>query len=238
MKKHATLKLILLMTVIFLAYGFLALGIITAATFSDWKVFNDQSTESYTQANPYETIIFLNPVNDAGFTAESLSAWKADMERVIALNAGQTEVPQIVAYDCDFTFLENEDVQAYPVLVTFANLPAVVVDKKVTPFEIEYTQTLLNPLSLLPGSSDFDYAIMYTFERRHSYVNTEIMTTDEIDSYYAYLWTNTDPIIIKDLYPNRLLPYILILLAAPAYGGVIYLAARYNDCKKAENPLQ
>ncbi len=238
MKKPSSIKLVMIVIVILLADVGLVFGVTVASMFSDWKIFNDESTEFYAQANPYETVVFLYPEDGVDFTTQNLTAWQADVERLITLTAGQTDVPKIVDIDCDLTFLENEAVQAYPVLITFANLPEVTVDKKVSPLKIEYTQTVFNPLSLLPASGHFDYGITYMFERRHSSSNAALVTEDENSGASVYMWTNTDPIIITDVYPNRLLPYLLILLAAPALGVITYLTCRYCDCKKATNPVQ
>ena len=237
MKKTGLIKLIFNVIVVLLAYCGLSLGFTAVATFSGWKIFNDESTEFYAQANPYETLIFLYPKKDVGFTVQNLTDWQADMERLITLTAGQTDTPKVVDIDCDLTFLENEAVQAYPVLITFANLPEVTVDKKVSPFKIEYTQTVFNPLLLLPTSEDFSYGITYMFERRHSSSNAALISEDENTGSVIYMWTSTDTIIIKDLYPNRLLPYVLILLAAPTLGIITYLVCRYSDCKKAQEVL-
>lgn len=238
MKKFSTWKLMLLLITILGGYGALALGITTIATFSDWKILNDESLETYEQGSPYETIIFLKPKDDIEFSVDNLTNWKAEVERLMTITESVTDSPKITKCSFSLNFLENTDVKAYPILITFENLPEVNVNKKVNPLIIEYTQTIFNPLSLLPESTDFDYAIMYTFERHHSYANTELITQDDTSSYYTYTWQTTEPIIVKNLYGNRLLPYILILLAAPAVGLACYFGSRYCDCKKNKNTLQ
>lgn len=211
----------------------LVLVCLTAVVLSACSTFHGSTTETYPQDEPYTTTVFLQVNQDEMITPDLLVQWKADVERLITANADATE-PKITAVDCDTNIAAG--VSTFAVELTLANMPAATLKKVVRPFKIYYTQTLYNPIALLPVSDKFTYIVGFTFERRHSDANTDLISQEE-NGEYTYLWTTGDPIVIKDVYPNRPLYYLLIVVGAVIVGVAVYLISRYIDCKKQKSSL-
>lgn len=215
--------------------GALLLIIGVAVTLSACSAFHDDRTTTYPQDEPMQATVFLQVADIVNFSPALLPEWKTK-----TLLQNQTDDPNAVKIT-DITFRDSIDADApvldtYTVDLTLTNVPATTLQKIVHPFKIDYIQTVFNPISLLPASDDFIYVVGYTATRRHSSVNTDWVAT-QADGSYVYLWTSTDPIEFHDVYPNRPLYYLLVLVGAAVIGGVVYLISRYNDCKKSQKPL-
>ena len=207
---------------------------LTAMVLSACSAFHDESTQTFPLEEPYTATVFLQLNQGVIFTPELLTTWKADVERIITANAEETTLPKItaVSYDNNITAGTN----TFPVELTLSNVPASTSYKVVRPFKIYYTQTIYNPIALLPANANFTYIVGFTFDRRHSWANTEFVSQDE-NGEYTYLWTSSEVIEIKDVYPNRTLYYVIIVAGALAVGVVVYLIKRYSDCKKQKISL-
>ena len=205
----------------------------TAVILSACSVFHNDTTQTYPQDEPYTATVFLKLNDGVIFAPELLTNWKADIERIITENADSTTT-KITAVNCDTTLVAN--LNAYPVELTLSNVPAATTRKVVRPFKIYYTQTIYNPITLLPANENFTYVIGYNFERRQSKANTDIISQDE-DGSYTYLWTTGTMIEVENVYPNRPLYYVLIMAGAIVVGVVVYCIWRYIDCKKRNMSL-
>ena len=203
---------------------------LTALMLSACSTFHDDSTQTYPQDEPYTTTVFLKLKDGVMFKPEMLTNWQGDIERIITESADDTTNPKITAYSV------SGSASLYTVNLTLANVPASTMQKSVRPFKIYYTQTMYNPITLMPANEHFIYMVGYTFERRHSSANTEFINQDE-DGNYTYLWTTSDPIEVKDIYPNRPLYYAILVAGALVVGVVVYLVSRYIDCKKRKMSL-
>ena len=206
---------------------------LTAVMLSACSAFYDDQTQNYTQDNPYTTTVFLKLKEDVTFAPDLLANWKADVERIITATTG-VETAKITAVNCDTKF--STTVSAYPVELTLANVPDTTTRKVVRPFKIYYTQTIYNPIALLPASEHFVYFVGYTFERRHSSANTKLISQDETGDY-TYLWTTSEPIQVQNIYPNRPLYYVIIIGIVILVGVAVYGVSRYIDCKKRKMSL-
>lgn len=208
----------------------LLLILLTTVMLSACTAFYDDSTQTYPQEATYQTTVFLQGKNGILITAERLAEWQAQIQTLIVGSSADTVNPKITAVDCtpDAT---TDFSEPFPVNLTLANVPESTARKVVRPFRITYTETLYNPIALLPTSDNFEYVIGYTFERRHSETNADAVTMDE-DGNYIYFWTSSDPLQIINVYPNRPLYYLLVVVGAVLIGALIYFINRYSDCKK------
>lgn len=218
--------------------GALLLIICVAVTLSACSAFHDDSTTTYPQDEPMQATVFLQVADIVNFSPALLPEWKT--KTLLKNQASVTDDPNAVKIT-DITFrdpIEADDpiLDTYTVDLTLTNVPATTLQKIVRPFKIDYIQTVFNPITLLPESDNFTYVVGYTATRRHSAVNTDWVAT-QADGSYVYLWTTTEPIEFHDVYPNRPLYYLLVLVGAAVIGGVVYLISRYNDCKKSQKPL-
>ncbi len=197
------------------------------------SAFHDDTTKDYPQDNPLTTTIFLQikqlPINST--VDAELTQWSG---QVLNPNAAPTD--ETATKITDLKFRENTETEStYTVDLTINNVPASTMQKTVRPFKITYTQTMFNPISLLPDSETFTYIVAYTTERRHSAANTDNMTT--VNNEYVYFWTTDNTIEFVDVYPNRPLYYLIILGGAFVVGGFILMVSRDYDCKKRKNQL-
>ena len=201
-------------------------------TLSACQAFHDDTTQNHAQDNPLETVVFLQVKNSTtGLNiADELTNWKS---RVLIENAAITNenAPKII--DVNPT---AEDNGTYTVQLKIQNVPDTTTKKETRPFKITYTQTVFNPIALLPESNTFLYIVGYTSQRRHSQTNTEQIVTSD-NGEYIYFWTDSQPIIFVDVYPNRPLYYLIIVVGAAVIGGFVYLVSRYYDCKKQKKQL-
>jgi len=211
----------------------LCLICLTACLLSACSTFYDDSTQTFSQDEHYTATVFLKLKDGITFTPELIINWKADVERMITENA-DANTTKITAVNCDTIATTN--LNAYSVELTLTNVPDSTIHKVVRPFKIYYTQKIYNPIALLPPNENFIYIVGYTFERRHSDANTELISQDETGNY-TYLWTTADLIEIKDVYPNRPLYYVIIIASAVILGVIVYAISRYNDCKKRKMSL-
>lgn len=229
-------------------FSALLLVILAAVTLSACHAFHDDSIETYTIDDPYEATIFLQ-IKDLTATSATIDlAWTEWRGATLRHNQAQLSDGTTAVEILDINLREAIDVEAspletYTVDLTLTNVPATAVHKTVRPFKIYYTQTIFNPLSLLPNSDTFTYFVGFTTSRRHSATNTDLMASQD-DGTYAYLWTTDDtatvtPIEFKDTYPNRPLYYVLAFLGAAALGVVVFFMTRLrdNDCKKPQETL-
>lgn len=218
MKKFSALLCVILVTVVL----------------SACQTFYNDSTENYPRNNPSTTTVYLQikqlPTNST--VDAELTKWRSE---ILTTNAAITDETAIKISDVQFRFDEDNEV-AYTVDLTIHNLPDATVKKSVRPFQITYTQTIFNPISLLPDSETFSYVVLFNSERRHSSANTDERITTE-DGNYVYFWTTAEPLEFTDVYPNRPLYYLIILAGAGLVGGLVYLVSRYYDCKKLKNQL-
>ena len=213
--------------------------VLLAVTLSACQAFHDDTTQDYPQDEPFAAAVFLQVKDPTWFSIDLLTAWKADMERLITAMANSTDpdAPKITA----LSFRETIDADAallemYTVDLTISRVPPTTLSRAVRPFKIYYTQTVYNPIALLPDSNTFTYIIGYTSSRRHSTANTDWVNTTD-DGEYVYFWTTGDTIEFHDVYPNRPLYYLLVFLGAGLIAVVVYLICRYNYCKKIQKPL-
>ena len=211
----------------------LLLVCLTAVMLSACSAFYDETTQSYPQDEPYTATVYLKLNEGVTFTPDLLTNWKADIERII-IQSAEADTTKITAVNCDTEF--STMLSAYPVELTLSQVPASTVRKVVRPFKIYYTQMLYNPIALLPTNENFTYVVGFTFERRHSKANTDLISEDESGNY-TYLWTTSNPIEIQDIYPNRPLYYVIVIGCTLVVGAVVYAICRYNDCKKRKMSL-
>ena len=194
------------------------------------SAFYNDTTQTYPQDNPYTATIFLQIQNlpIGSDAATELAKWKS---ATLTLNAtfGENQ-PHIT----DITYT-SATADVYQADLTISNVPDSTLTKTVRPFQIIYTQTIYNPLALLPNSTVFEYNILFSSERRHSSATT--LETNFADNEYVYYWTDATPIQFTDVYPNRPLYCVLIILGAAVIGVIVFLVSRYIDCKKHKNQL-
>lgn len=205
---------------------------LVAITMSACQAFHDETTQNHPQDNPLETVVFLRVKNlpEGSNVADELTLWRGE---VLVHNAAITDesAPKIIEVTPT-----TEDNETYTVQLKIQNVPDSTLQKVTQPFKITYTQTVYNPIALLPESDVFLYVVGYTSERRHSEANTDQITTGE-DGNYIYFWTNGETIRFVDVYPNRPLYYLIIVAGAIVIGVVVYLVSRYCDCKKRKKLL-
>lgn len=205
---------------------------LVAITMSACQAFHDETTQNHPQDNPLETVVFLRVKNlpEGSNVADELTLWRGEV--LVHNNAITDEnAPKIIEVTPT-----TEDNETYTVQLKIQNVPDSTLQKVTQPFKITYTQTVYNPIALLPESDVFLYIIGYTSERRHSEANTDQITTGE-DGNYIYFWTNGETIRFVDVYPNRPLYYLIIVAGAIVIGVVVYWVSRYCDCKKRKKLL-
>ncbi len=214
--------------------GVLLCVILVAISMSACQTFNDDATENYPQNNPLNTTIFLQiKAIPLGSTADlELTKWLGAVrsEHEAITDETATKITQIEPRST----MENEN--TYAIDLTIQNAPASTLDKHVRPFKMIYTQTVFNPIALLPDSDVFLYIVGYSSERRHSDSNAVQLITDD-NGEYVYLWTNGETIEFVDIYPNRPLYYLLTIAGAIVIGVLVFIVSRYNDCKKRKKLL-
>ena len=206
---------------------------LVAITMSACQAFHDETTQNHAQDNPLETVVFLRVKNlpEGSDIASALQDWEA---AVRIKNDAITDENATKILGTAIRGAVEEGTYTFD--VTIQNVPDSTLQKVTQPFRITYTQTVYNPIALLPESDVFLYIIGYTSERRHSEANTDQITTGE-DGNYIYFWTNGETIRFVDVYPNRPLYYLIIVAGAIAIGVVVYLVSRYCDCKKRKKLL-
>lgn len=212
--------------------GALLCIILVAISLSACRTFRDDSTQNYSQSNPFTATVFLQVKNlpDSSNMADELVIWQG------AVNMHNATIPDDQPKITAVEPIGAEDNGTYAVALTIQNVPDSTMRKQVSPFKIIYTQTVFNPIVLLPDSAVFGYIVGYSAERRHSAASTtQIVTTD--NGEYIYLWTTPETIQFVDVYPNRPLYYLFVVLGATAFGVVVYFVSRYYDCKKQKKPL-
>ncbi len=200
-------------------------------TLSACQAFHDDTTQNHAQDNPLETTVFLQVKNlsEGSNVADKLISW---CREVLTPNENTDEnAPKIIGVNPT-----AEDNGTYTVQLKIQNVPDTITKKETRPFKITYTQTVFNPIALLPENDTFLYIVGYTSQRRHSQTNTEQIVTSD-DGEYIYFWTDSQPIIFVDVYPNRPLYYLMIVVGAAVIGGFVYLVSRYYDCKKQKKQL-
>ena len=213
-------------------FGALLCIIVVAVTLSACAAFHDDQTKNYSQVSPYSATVLLQfkgEETDASATA-AWQNWQAALERQITATAEATG-PHITAWE-----VSSSTADTYAVTITIANPPDLVVQKTVRPFKIIYTQTAFNPLGLLPASDTFDYLVGLVSPRRHSRANADLVAVQD-DGNYAYFWTTDQTMELVDVYPNRPLYYLLVLVGGLAVGAAVYAWRQYNDCKNDKKPL-
>ncbi|MCM1404435.1 MAG: hypothetical protein NC133_02975 [Prevotella sp.] len=224
-------------------FGALCLVVLVAFTLAACRAFDDDSTQTYPQDDPLTMAVFLQVKHPATFSTDLLADWQATVNTLIAQMADDPAAVKIT----QAKFRETSDEGTYTVDLTLSNVPATTVQKIVRPFKISVKQTVYNPIALLPASDIFTYVVGYTSERRHSAVNTELVDIQD-DGNYVYLWTTTEPLEFTNVYPNRPLYYLLVLLGAGVVGVIVYVVARYRvrrqteiftdiDCNHVQKPL-
>lgn len=193
--------------------------------------FHGTQTQTLAETNPQVTTVLvqLNP----GVTF--------DAGRFTALVTYLKTTPTAPVTITDARFLDELTETAaqntyYTLELTLSGVPAQVVTVETKPFTITRTQTVFNPISLLPTWPEFTYGVGINTTRRPSQVSTPHVGRDT-DGSYLYLWTTGDPIVFTDIYPNRPLYYLLALAATAVISVLIYLSARYISCKKRQKNI-
>lgn len=212
--------------------------ILVAISLSACRTFHDDTTTDYPQDNPLKMVVYLSIKNLPTLSTidAELANWRSE---VLTLNAGITDdaAPKITA----IAFGENTAEGTYVAQLTVANVPNSTLRKQTQPFKIIYTQTIYNPIALLPESNVFAYMVGSSAKLRHSDSNADqvsfVEATQEESSYYVYLWVSNKNLEFTDVYPNRPLYYLLVVLGGVALGAVVYFIARYSYCKKRQNQL-
>ena len=115
----------------------------------------------------------------------------------------------------------------YSVTLTLVNMPASTYEKTTRPFKITTFQTIYNPIALLPASTVFTYVVGYSATRRCSQVNTHWIE-QQPNGDYAYYWTTGDRLEFTNVYPNRPLYYLLVLVGAITIGVIVYYVSKYK----------
>ena len=208
--------------------------VLVSITLSACSVFNDDSIQNYAQDDPLQTTIFLRvnnlPLNS---TVDSeLTQWLGMVRTSAAENTDENAV-KIISVESRATTNTND---ALTIDLTLGNVPDNVLHKHTRPFKITYTQTIFNPISVLPESDVFSYVVSYSAKRRHSSANTDWIETSD-DGTYVYLYTTADAIQFTNVYPNRPLYYLFVCLGVGVVGVLVYLISRYYDCKKRKKLL-
>lgn len=214
-------------------FGAIVLIVLVSVLLTACSTFHDDSLETTPLDEPYQATVFLKSENPTATLSTLLTEWEAEINRMItemAMDNGDT--PKITAVKVN-NIAENN---ICTVQLTLSNVPPLNIKKSVRPFKIYYTQTIYNPIELLPNSDHFDYIVGLATTRRHSAVNTDWVNAQE-DGSYLYLWNTRHPIEFQDVYPNRLLYYVLVVAGAMVIGVIVYLVSRYSDCKKREKTL-
>ena len=206
--------------------------ILVAISLSACRTFYDTTTENYPQENPLETTIFLQFKNLGADPVAELSNWLNIVRTENEAITDETAVKIISIEPRDDGTLTD----TYTFDLKLQNVPDSTLRKQVRPFKITYTQTIFNPITLLPDSDVFTYIVAYNATKRHSAANAKQIMIDE-DGNYVYLWTTNTEIQFVDVYPNRPLYYLFIVIGAAILGTVVYLVSRYYDCKKRKNQL-
>lgn len=222
--------------------------LLVATLLSACQSFYADTNTELSNPDPLTVAVFLQ-VNHLplGTTVdEALAAWLGDVNRLIETTPAG-DGPHLTAVTPD------EDATATGTItmrLTIANPPAELVKRTTRPFQITLTHQIFNPIRLLPASPVFGYVVGFTTKRRHSAANTNLVTTDE-DGQYVYLWTSNDTddatadgladsvetLEFVDVYPNRPLYYLLVLVGAAVLGLIVYLVSRDYDCKNPQKQL-
>lgn len=197
-------------------------------TLSACSTFNDYQTYYLAEESPQTANIVVQ--FNLGADAEKFAELKAAINQIIATTAEDEPLPHITAAEWD------SDESTPALTLTLANVPDQVITIDTKPFRIVRTQTVFNPISLLPESEDFTYYVGFTATRRHSQVSTEHLEM-QADGSYLYVWDNGNDIVFTDNYPNPPLYYILAALATMVMGVAVYFVSRYFYCKKQNKPL-
>lgn len=163
---------------------------------------------------------------------EKLAALDADIYR--AIEAGTAGSPRLTAHQWETEAAVTSD--TLTLTLTLADVPDQVVTIDTKPFYHVRTQTVFNPISLLPASADFTYYVAFTATRRHSQVTTDLVQAQD-DGTYLYVWADGRDIVFTDYYANPPLYYLLTIVATAVVGVAVYLISRYFYCKKTNNPL-
>ena len=214
-------------------FGALFLVVLVAVMLSACTAFYDDELQTTAMSEPYQAVVFLQSKHGVNFQPSLLTEWEAEINRLITEMALEDSVaPKITAVK--ISDVASED--TYTVELTLTNVPPLNIQKKVRPFQIYYTQTIYNPIELLPNSEHFNYIVGYTTERRHSFVNTEWIEKQD-DGSYVYLWSSREPIQFMDVYPNRPLYYFIIIAGSIVVGLIVYFVSRYSYCKKRQKQL-
>ena len=206
--------------------------ILVAVALSACTAFHGDTVQNYPQEAPYVATVFLQPIHTVD--AAVVQNWCAE---VLTYNAGKSDDEPKVT---DVQFEPDAD-NTYRVDLTINHIPDSTLTKTAQPFKLIYTQRLYNPLVLLPASSDFNYYVGFTSERRHSSSNadqvTKVQATQDQAGYNVYLWSSDKTIEFVDIYPNRTLYIVLTIAGAALVGVVVFLVSRYCDCKKRKYQL-
>ena len=206
---------------------------LVAVMLSACQAFHSETAKTYAQDEPMTTTVFLQLKNlPSGSTVDTeLTNWLGAVR-----TAAETADP-------DSTHILTAELQnvsqsdaTYTIKLTLTHVPDNTWQKTVRPFKIYVHQTMYNPLVLLPDSDVFTYYIGYTSERRHSSTNANQMATDK-DGNYVYLWSSKTTAEFNDVYANRPLYIILVVVGATVIGVIVFLVSRYYDCKKRQKQL-
>lgn len=209
--------------------------VVVAVMLSACQALHGDTTKEYPAAEPLTMAVFLQLQDKSYDVVDALQFWMGDVARLIETTPDDGS-PRITAAAWREEYTADSNTDTYTVDLTLTHVPATTVRRVVRPFKITITQTVFNPIGLLPQDTVFTYIVAYTTTNRHSAVNTDWITTDE-DGSYVYFWTTDDNIEFVDHYPNRPLYYVLVLVGAAVVGGVVYLVSRYCDCKKPQKQL-
>ena len=205
--------------------------ILVAFSMSACRTFNDDKTQNYPQDNPLENTLFLQikQIPTESTVGDELTKWRSKILTAIA----DESATKIV--DVKFR-TESEISGTYTVDLIINNVPDSTVQKTIRPFKITYTQKIYNPIAILPNSDVFTYVVAYESTKKHSASNAdEITKTNE--NGYVYFWSTGTVIEFIDIYPNRPLYYLIIVVGATIIGVLVYLISRYSDCKKHKKQL-
>ena len=210
-------------------FSALVLVVLVAVMLSACTAFYDDELQTTAMSEPYQAVVFLQSKHGVNFQPSLLTEWEAEINRLITEMALEDSVaPKITAVK--ISDVASED--TYTVELTLTNVPPLNIQKKVRPFQIYYTQTIYNPIELLPNSEHFNYIVGYTTERRHSFVNTEWIISRTRDLLMKF-----QLIQFMDVYPNRPLYYFIIIAGSIVVGLIVYFVSRYSYCKKRQKQL-
>lgn len=207
-----------------------------AVTLTACSTFNDYQEHHLPENTPQTTSVLVQFDATAGLAptaiAEKLAELDAALNRVI--EAGTDGTPRLTAYQWE-TAADNPD-YTMTLTLTLADVPDQVITVDTKPFYHVRTQTVFNPISLLPETADFTYYLAFTATRRHSRVSTDL-TQAQNDGTYLYVWADGRDIIFTDYYANPPLYYLITIAVTVVVGVAVYFISRYFYCKKTRNPL-